>query len=52
MSEALLSGSIQDQEKELINILIDSDLYLDLDLTERQKLLQHLVASCCRESAK
>lgn len=41
----------QEQEKELINILIDSRLYLELDLVERRKLLDFLAACYCSKAA-
>ena len=42
----------QEQEKELINILIDSKLYLEMDLIERRKLLDFLAASYSQFSSK
>ena len=35
----------EEQEKEIVNILIDSTLYLSMSLLERQRLLDYLVAS-------
>lgn len=52
MIEAQIENALQDQEKELINILIDSELYLDMNLTERQKLLNYLVTSYCHISGQ
>lgn len=40
-----------EQEKELVNILIDSSLYLDMDLAERYRLLHFIVASYFESSA-
>ncbi len=34
-----------EQEKEILGILIDSTLYLDLDLAERYNLLRFIVSS-------
>jgi len=36
---------LSEQQKELINILMDSDLYLDLPLEERHLLLKHILDS-------
>ena len=35
----------QDQEKEIVNILVDSTLYLSMSMQERQRLLDYLVSS-------
>lgn len=37
--------SAQEQEKEIANILIESSLYVDMPLPERQRLLDYLVTS-------
>jgi hypothetical protein len=37
--------SAQDQEKEIVNILIESSLYVDMSIPERQRLLNYLVTS-------
>jgi hypothetical protein len=37
--------SAQEQEKEIVNILVDSSLYLDMSQEERQRLLNYLVRS-------
>ena len=39
------TSSTQEQEKEIVNILIDSTLYLGMSLPERQRLLNYLVSS-------
>ncbi len=41
-----------DQEKEILSILIDSSLYLDLDLAERYNLLHFIVSSYFVASGK
>ncbi|HTG02423.1 MAG TPA: hypothetical protein VK654_17710 [Nitrospirota bacterium] len=46
------SSITQEQEQELIDILIDSKLYLEMDLAERRKLLDYLAESYCRQTAK
>jgi hypothetical protein len=40
-----MSDSDQEQENEINNILIDSSLYLEMSITERQKLLLYIVSS-------
>jgi hypothetical protein len=52
MSETATAGRIQEREKEIVNILIDSDLYLDMDLTERKKLLLFIEAAYFNAAAK
>ena len=37
--------SDQEQENEINNILIDSSLYLEMSITERQKLLLYIVSA-------
>jgi hypothetical protein len=45
MSEQKIHTITREQEKEIINILIDSTLYLGMSLAERQNLLHFLVSS-------
>lgn len=45
MDESLKCCTIQEQEREIVNILIDSDLYFDMELPERLRLLHHLERS-------
>ena len=45
MSEQKIIKFTREQEKEIINILIDSSLYLGMSPAERQNLLQYLVSS-------
>jgi hypothetical protein len=45
MNESLANSGSQEEEKELVNILIDSSLYLDMNLVERYRLLHFLMAS-------
>jgi hypothetical protein len=45
MSERQKADITPEQEKELINILIDSNLYLEMDLDERRDLLNFLAKS-------
>ena len=52
MASTLTTGSITEQEKEIVGILIDSSLYLDMDLKERCGLLHFIVASYFYPSAK
>ncbi len=35
----------EEQEEEIVNILVDSSLYMSMSLLERQRLLDYLVAS-------
>jgi hypothetical protein len=44
MIEFLTKGKNQDGAREIIEILIDSDLYLDMDLEERLGLIRYLAA--------
>jgi hypothetical protein len=44
-SEYKLLGTASEQEKELINILIDSSLYRGMYPDEKKKLLNYLVTS-------
>ena len=52
MNEAGTAGRIQEREKEIVNILIDSDLYLEMDIRERKKLLLFIEAAYFNSSAK
>ena len=45
MKENKTIHSAQDQEKEIVNILIESSLYVDMSIPERQRLLNYLVTS-------
>ncbi len=45
MSEQNVIKISREQEKEIINILIDSSLYLGMSLEERQNLLCYLVSA-------
>ena len=45
MNESPENSGIREEERELVNILIDSDLYLDMNLAERYRLLHFLMAS-------
>ena len=42
MKEIETTGPTQEQDKEIVNILIDSDLYLDMELAERKNLLHFI----------
>jgi len=44
MSEQNVNKITREQGKEIINILIDSSLYLGMPLAERQNLLYYLVS--------
>jgi hypothetical protein len=45
MERSLTASNVDSVEKEIINILIESVLYLDLDLVERYRLLHFIEAS-------
>ncbi len=45
MKENKAIYNAQDQEKEIVNILIESTLYVDMSIPERQRLLNYLVTS-------
>jgi hypothetical protein len=45
MSDYKLFGTASEQEKELINILIDSSLYRDMYPEDKKKLIDYLVTS-------
>jgi hypothetical protein len=50
MHGPLSNNKNQEQEKEIVSILIDSALYLDMDLAERCRLL-HFIEESYFESA-
>jgi hypothetical protein len=52
VNEALRSHIDREQEKEIINILIESGLYLDLELRERFRLLHFIVASYFEDASR
>ncbi len=52
MNESPTDNLTHEQEKEIVNILIDSSLYLDMDLAERYRLLHFIVASYFESSAE
>jgi hypothetical protein len=52
MKKIEATGQAQEQQKEIVNILIDSDLYLDMDLAERKRLLRFIEASYFCSAAK
>ncbi len=45
MDRSFIVKSLPEQEREIISILIDNSLYLELDLTERYRLLRFLASS-------
>jgi hypothetical protein len=45
MNESPENSGSREEEKELVNILIDSDLYLDMNLVERYRLLHFLMVA-------
>jgi hypothetical protein len=45
MAEKLTNKQLHEQQRKIVAILIDSDLYLDMDLKERLRLLQYLLIS-------
>jgi len=45
MSEQKINKITREQEKEVINILIDSSLYLGMSSVERRKLLHFIVST-------
>ncbi len=51
MNEPLTINSIHELEKEIVSILINSDLYLDMDLAERYRLIHFIQASYFASSA-
>ena len=52
VEKALTNCSGHEQEREVINILIDSGLYLDMELVERFKLLHFIVASYFKDASR
>ncbi len=52
MGESRTGNRDLEQKKEIIEILADSDLYLELDLTERCKLLHFIAAEYFSSSSK
>ena len=52
MDAALRNPIGYEREKEIINILIDSGLYLDMELRERFKLLHFIVASYFKDASR
>jgi len=46
------SNSVREREKEIVDILLDSDLYLDMDLAERSRLVHFIILSYFRSSAR
>jgi hypothetical protein len=52
MAERQTYSTFHEQEREIVTILIDSDLYLDMELEERHRLLQHIVTSFFESPAK
>ncbi len=45
MNEPLTISNIHELEKEIVGILINSDLYLDMDVAERYRLIHFIEAS-------
>jgi hypothetical protein len=52
MKETETTERTQEQDKEIVNILIDSDLYLDMELAERKNLLHFIETAYFSCSAK
>jgi hypothetical protein len=52
MTETGTTGRIREREKEIVNILIDSNLYLEMDLRERKKLLLFIETAYFNSAAK
>jgi hypothetical protein len=52
MNESSSICATHEQEKEVVNILLDSKLYLDMDLAARYRLLHFIVASYFESSAR
>ncbi len=52
MSYPLTNGYGDEEEREIVDILIDSSLYLDMDLAERFRLVRFLAASFYHCSSK
>jgi hypothetical protein len=45
MNSEWKNGGAHEQEKEIINILVNSSLYIGMSQEERQRLLNYLVSS-------
>jgi hypothetical protein len=45
MADTLTYGTLHEHEKEIVNILIDSDLYLEMEPVERLRLIHHIIKS-------
>lgn len=45
MSYQLTNGYSDEEDSEIVDILIDSSLYLDMELVERFRLVRYLAAS-------
>jgi hypothetical protein len=52
VDKTLTNSCGHEQEKEVINILIDSGLYLDMELVERFRLLHFIVASYFKDASR
>ena len=52
MNEIGTAERVREREKEIVNILIDSDLYLEMDLAERKKLLLFIEAAYFNPASK
>ncbi len=48
----LTDGYSDEEDTEIVDILIDSSLYLDMDLAERFRLVRYLAASYYHCSSK
>jgi hypothetical protein len=44
MKDLVTNSHSLEEDKEIVDILIDSDLYLDLDIRERFRLIRFLAA--------
>ena len=52
MSYPLTNGYNDEEDQEIVDILIDSDLYLDMELPERLRLVRYLAACYYHCSSK
>lgn len=52
VAEVLKHHIVYELEKEIIDILIESGLYLELELRERLKLLHFIVASYFKDASR
>jgi hypothetical protein len=50
MSKNWAAYSAYDQQRDMLNILMDSNFYFELSLKERRILLKHIVDSYCSPS--